>query len=49
MGIKRVKIIHGHDERSLKRLVREYLKESPYTKSFHPRNIKEEEDVTLVE
>jgi len=50
LGIKRVKIIHGHGEGILKRLVREYLKDSPYVKSFHAGSIEEGGDgVTIVE
>ena len=36
VGVKEVKIVHGYGEGILKRLVREYLKESPYVKSFRP-------------
>ncbi|WP_457679152.1 endonuclease MutS2 [Thermovibrio sp.] len=34
VGVKEVRIIHGYGEGILKRLVREYLKESPYVSSY---------------
>ncbi len=50
LGIERVKIVHGHGEGILKRLVRNYLRESPYVKSFRPGKIEEGGDgVTIVE
>ncbi len=50
LGIKSVKIVHGHGTGILKRLVREYLKESPYVKSFRSGKIEEGGDgVTVVE
>jgi DNA mismatch repair protein MutS2 len=50
VGVKRVKIVHGHGEGILKRLIREYLKESPYVKSFRGGKPEEGGDgVTVVE
>ncbi len=50
VGVKEVKVIHGYGEGILKRLVREYLKESPYVKSFRGGKPEEGgEGITIVE
>ncbi len=50
VGVKEVKIVHGYGEGILKRLIREYLKESPYAKSFRSGKPEEGGDgVTVVE
>ncbi len=50
VGVKEVKIVHGYGEGILKRLIREYLKESPYVKSFQSGKPEEGGDgVTVVE
>ena len=50
VGVKEVRIIHGYGEGILKRLVREYLKESPYVKSFRGGKPEEGgEGITVVE
>lgn len=50
VGVKEVKIVHGYGEGILKRLIREYLKESPYVKSFRSGKPEEGGDgVTVVE
>ncbi|OMH41397.1 endonuclease MutS2 [Desulfurobacterium indicum] len=49
-GFHRVKIVHGHGTGILKRLVRTYLKDSPYVKSFRAGKIEEGGDgITIVE
>ncbi len=50
VGVKEVKIVHGYGEGILKRLIREYLKESPCVKSFRSGKPEEGGDgVTVVE
>jgi DNA mismatch repair protein MutS2 len=48
--IAEVKIIHGHGTDAIKKMVREYLVESPYVNSFRPGDMHEGGDgVTIVE
>ncbi len=47
-GFERVKIIHGHGMGILKRLIREYLKSSPYVKSFSKGSVEEGGDAVTV-
>ena len=50
VGVKEVKIVHGYGEGILKRLIREYLRESPYVKKFRSGKPEEGGDgVTVVE
>ncbi len=50
VGVKEVKIVHGYGEGILKRLIRNYLKESPYVKRFRGGKPEEGGDgVTIVE
>ncbi|ADU96497.1 endonuclease MutS2 [Thermovibrio ammonificans] len=50
VGVKRVRIVHGYGEGILKRLVRDYLANSPYVKSFRPGKPEEGGDgATVVE
>lgn len=48
--VAEVRIIHGHGTEAIKKMLREYMKESPYVNSFRPGDIQEGGDgVTVVE
>ena len=48
--VAEVRIIHGYGTEAIKKMLREYLKESPYINSFRPGDVQEGGDgVTVVE
>jgi len=48
--VTEVRIIHGYGTEAIKKMLREYLKESPYINSFRPGDVQEGGDgVTVVE
>jgi len=48
--VTEVRIIHGYGTEAIKKMLREYLKESPYINTFRPGNMQEGGDgVTVVE
>jgi DNA mismatch repair protein MutS2 len=48
--VSEVRIIHGYGTEAIKKMLREYLKESPYINNFRPGNVQEGGDgVTVVE